>query len=83
MYTVSMTKFIKKQRTNNILLRLIGNISGSIFTFFLLKEIRCEKKNHKLRAKIFAKMGSVFERLQDKWATYYISSSKNKYTLTS
>ena len=78
-----MTKFIKKQRTNNILLRLIGNISGSIFTFFLLKEIRCEKKNHKLRAKIFAKMGSVFERLDDKWATYYTSSSINKYTLTS
>ena len=30
---------IEEQKTNNILLRLIGNICGSIFTFFLLKEI--------------------------------------------
>ena len=82
-YTVNMIKPIKKEKTNNILLRFIGNVSGSIFTFFLLKEIRSEKKNHKLKAKVFAKIGSLFERPQNKWATYYTSSSKDKYTLVS
>ena len=78
-----MIKPIKREKTNNILLRFIGNVSGSIFTFFLLKEIRSEKKNHKLRAKVFAKIGNLFEIPQNKWATYYISSSKDKYTLVS
>jgi hypothetical protein len=67
-----MKKLIKKQKTNNILLRFIGNICGSIFTFFLLKEIRADDKRHKLRAKMFAKICSLFEKGQDKWATYYI-----------
>jgi len=78
-----MRDFIRKEKTNNILLRLIGNICGSIFTFFLLKEIRADDKRHVLRAKMFAKISSLFEKGQNKWATYYTSSSKDKYTLVS
>lgn len=67
-----MKNFIKKEKTNNILLRLIGNISGSIFTFFLIREIRAEDKGHVLRAKMFAKICSPFGKAQNKWATYYV-----------
>lgn len=71
-YNKNMKKFIRKEKTNNILLRFIGNICGSIFTFFLLKEIRADDKRHALRARMFAKISSLFEKGQDKWATYYI-----------
>jgi formate/nitrite transporter FocA (FNT family) len=67
-----MKKLIKKEKTNNILLRFIGNICGSIFTFFLIKEIKAEDKSHKIRAKIFAKICNPFGKAQNKWATYYI-----------
>jgi hypothetical protein len=64
--------FIRKEKTNNPILRFIGNICGSIFTFFLIKEINAEDKNHKLRAKMFAKICSPFGKAQNKWGTYYI-----------
>ena len=67
-----MKEFIRKEKTNNILLRLVGNISGSIFTFFLIREIRAEDKGHVLRAKMFAKICSPFGKAQNKWATYYV-----------
>lgn len=67
-----MRDFIRKEKTNNLVLRFIGNISGSIFTFFLLKEIRAEDKNHIVRARVFAKIYSPFGKAQNKWATYYI-----------
>jgi len=67
-----MKDFIRKEKTNNLVLRLIGNISGSIFTFFLIREIRAEDKGHVLRAKMFAKMCSPFGKAQNKWATYYV-----------
>lgn len=67
-----MKKFIKKQKTNNLVLRFIGNVSGSIFTFFLLKEIRAEDKNHMVGARVFAKICNPFGKAQNKWATYYI-----------
>lgn len=67
-----MKDFIRKEKTNNLVLRLIGNISGSIFTFFLIREIRAEDKGHVLRAKMFAKICSPFGKAQNKWATYYV-----------
>jgi hypothetical protein len=67
-----MKKFIKKEKTNNLVLRFIGNISGSIFTFFLIKEIKAEDRNHKIRAIVFARICSPFGKAQNKWATYYI-----------
>jgi hypothetical protein len=67
-----MRDFIRKEKTNNLVLRFIGNISGSIFTFFLIREIRAENKNRILRAKIFAKICNPFGKIQNKWATYYI-----------
>jgi len=71
-YNKNMKKFIKKQKTNNLVLRFIGNVSGSIFTFFLIREIRAEDKNHIIRAKMFAKISNPFGKAQNKWATYYI-----------
>lgn len=67
-----MKNFIRKEKTNNLVLRFIGNVSGSIFTFFLIKEIRAENKNHILRATILAKICTPFGKAQNKWATYYI-----------
>ena len=67
-----MKDFIRKEKTNNLVLRLIGNISGSIFTFFLIREIRAEDKGHVLKAKMFAKIYSPFGKAQNKWATYYV-----------
>lgn len=67
-----MKDFIRKEKTNNLVLRFIGNISGSIFTFFLIREIRAEDKDHMLRAKMFAKICSPFGKAQNKWATYYV-----------
>jgi hypothetical protein len=67
-----MKEFTRKEKTNNLVLRFIGNISGSIFTFFLIKEIRAEDKNHILRAKMFAKICNPFGKAQNKWATYYV-----------
>ena len=67
-----MKDFIRKEKTNNLVLRFIGNISGSIFTFFLIREIRAEDKGHVLRAKMFAKICSPFGKAQNKWATYYV-----------
>jgi hypothetical protein len=67
-----MKKFIKKQKTNNLALRFIGNVSASIFTFFLIREIRAEDKNQTIRAKTFAKICNFFGKAQDRWATYYI-----------
>jgi hypothetical protein len=67
-----MKDFIRKEKTNNLILRFIGNISGSIFTFFLIREIRAEDKGRVLRAKMFAKICSPFGKAQNKWATYYV-----------
>ena len=67
-----MRNFIKKEKTNNLVLRLIGNVSGSIFTFFLIREIRAENKNRMVIARVFAKICNPFGKAQNKWATYYI-----------
>jgi formate/nitrite transporter FocA (FNT family) len=64
--------FIKKEKTNNLILRFIGNVCGSIFTFFLIREIKAENKNHIIRPKMFAKVCNPFGKAQNKWATYYI-----------
>lgn len=53
------------------MLRLIGNISGSISTYFLLREIRSEDKDRPSRAKLYAKLFCLFEIPQKKWGTYY------------
>ena len=67
-----MRDFIRKEKTNNLVLRFIGNICGSIFTFFLIREIRAEHKNHLIRAIIFARISAPFGKAQNKWATYYV-----------
>jgi lipid-A-disaccharide synthase-like uncharacterized protein len=67
-----MRNFIRKEKTNNLVLRLIGNVSGSIFTFFLIREIRAENKNRMVVARVFAKICNPFGKAQNKWATYYI-----------
>jgi hypothetical protein len=66
-----MLKFEKHIQTRNPALRSIGNISGSISVYFLMKEIRSEDKKNNLRAKVFAKLFSIFERPQKRWGTYY------------
>lgn len=67
-----MLDLVKQQKTNNLFLRLIGNVSGSIFAFLIIRVIRNEDKGHNLRAKMFAKICPPFSNAQDKWATYYI-----------
>ncbi len=68
-----MMNFEKHIQTKNPLLRSIGNISGSISVYFLMKEIRSEDKNNDLSAKIFAKLFVLFEKPQKRWGTYYTS----------
>lgn len=68
-----MLNFEKHIKTRNPALRSIGNISGSISTYFLMKEIRAEDKDNNLRAKAFAKLFSIFEKPQKRWGTYYIA----------
>jgi hypothetical protein len=67
-----MLNFEKHIQTRNPALRSVGNISGSISTYFLMKEIRAEDKDNNLRARIFAKLFLIFEKPQKKWGTYYI-----------
>jgi len=66
-----MLNFEKHNQTNNPVLRLIGNTSGSISTYFLMKEIRAEDKNNSNSAKVFAKLFFIFEKPQKRWGTYY------------
>ena len=66
-----MLNFEKHIQTKNPALRLIGNTSGSISTYFLTKEIRAEDKNHVALAKTFAKLFMIFEKPQKRWGTYY------------
>lgn len=70
-----MLNLVKQQRTNNLILRLIGNVSGSIFAFFIIRVVKNENKGRNLRAKMFAKLCPPFSKAQDKWATYYIDKS--------
>jgi hypothetical protein len=67
-----MLNFEKHIQTKNPVLRSIGNTSGSISTYFLMREIHAEDKNNNLRAKAFAKLFSIFEKPQKKWGTYYV-----------
>jgi hypothetical protein len=66
-----MLNFEKHLRTKNPVLRLIGNTSGSISNYFLIKEIHSEDKDNVGRAKVFSKLFSIFEKPQNKWGTYY------------
>lgn len=66
-----MLNFEKHIKTRNLVLRLIGNVSGSISIYFLMKEIRAEKKNNDRRARTFAKLFFIFEKPQRRWGTYY------------
>lgn len=67
-----MLNFEKHIQTRNPVLRSIGNISGSISTYFLMKEIHAEDKDNNLRARVFAKLFLIFEKPQKRWGTYYI-----------
>lgn len=69
----------KHEKTKNILFRALGNVSGSISTFFLIRVIRCENKNHMGRAIFYNKLFKVFEYPQNKWGTFYIYNSKGNY----
>jgi len=70
-------KIVKHEKTSNRVLRLIGNVSGSISTFFLLRCVRFEKKNYKYPAIIAGSLFKLFEKPQNKWGTYYeLSKSK-------
>lgn len=69
-----MFNFEKHIQTRNPVLRLIGNVSGSISTYFLMREIRSEDKDRTNRAKLYAKLFYFFEIPQKKWGTYYTSS---------
>jgi hypothetical protein len=66
-----MLNFEKHIKTRNPVLRFIGNTSGSISTYFLMKEIRAEDKENISRAKTFAKLFRIFEKPQKLWGTYY------------
>jgi hypothetical protein len=66
-----MLNFEKHLRTKNLVLRLIGYISGSISNYFLIKVIRAEDKNNIGRAKVFSKLFSIFEKPQNRWDAYY------------
>jgi hypothetical protein len=70
-----MLNFQKHIKTRNPVFRLIGNISGSISTYFLIKEIRAEDKNHITLAKTFAKLFMIFEKPQKRWGTYYTTQT--------
>lgn len=72
-----MLNFEKHIRTRNPILRLVGNISGSISTFFLMREIRSEDRDNVSRAKLYAKLFRIFEGPQNKWGTYYTSELKS------
>lgn len=66
-----MLNFEKHIKTRNPVLRLIGNVSGSISVYFLIRGIRAEDKDNTIRAKTFAKLFHIFEKPQNRWGTYY------------
>lgn len=68
-----MLNFEKHIQTRNPVLRLIGNVSGSISIYFLMREIRSEDKDRPNRSKLYAKLFHLFEIPQEKWGTYYTS----------
>lgn len=68
-----MLNFEKHIQTRNPVLRLIGNVSGSVSTYFLMREIRSEDKDRPNHAKLYAKLFYLFEIPQKKWGTYYTS----------
>jgi hypothetical protein len=72
-----MLNFEKHLRTKNPVLRLIGNTSGSISNYFLIKEIHSEDKDNVGRAKLYAKLFRIFEGPQNKWGTYYTAELKS------
>jgi hypothetical protein len=72
-----MVNFEKHIKTRNPLLRLVGNTSGSISTYFLTREIRSEDKGNFGRAKRYAKLFRIFEKPQNRWATYYTRELKS------
>lgn len=72
-----MINFEKHVRTKNPILRLVGNVSGSISTLFLMREIRSEDRDNASRAKLYAKLFRIFEGPQNKWGTYYTGELKS------
>ena len=71
-----MLKFEKHIQTRNPLFRLIGNVSGSISVYFLMREIRSEDRDNTTRAKVYARLFLLFEIPQKKWGTYFTSEIK-------
>ncbi len=72
-----MINFEKHIKTRNPALRFVGNVSGSISTYFLMREIRSEDKNNNSRARLYARLYRIFEKPQNKWGTYYTSDIKS------
>jgi hypothetical protein len=72
-----MLNFEKHNRTRNPVLRLVGNVSGSVSNYFLMREIRSEDKDNNSRAKLYAKLFRIFEGPQNKWGTYYTAELKS------
>lgn len=67
-----MKNITRVENTNNKVLRSIGNISGSISTYFLVREINAEDRHYVKRAKVYAKLFRIFEFPQKKWGTHYL-----------
>jgi hypothetical protein len=72
-----MLNLEKKIRSKNLVLRLIGNISGSISVYYLIRGIRAEDKNNANRSKLYAKLFRIFEKPQNRWGTYYTGNLNN------
>lgn len=63
---------IKHQKTSNILLRWVGNISGDIATGHILKCVYLdEDENWGLRYKYHSVMYRFLNKPYAKWGTYY------------
>lgn len=62
----------KKEHTNNRVLRIIGNASGAIGHFAILKCVRNENKNRLKRAKLWERVFRVFDKPCSWWGTFYV-----------
>jgi len=59
-------------RTDNVLLRKIGGISGSIGHAGLVRSLRLDHNdNNGIRFKIYCKIFSIFGKISHKWEDYY------------
>lgn len=68
----SRMKFTKMERTNNPILRWIGNTAGNLSTASLMRAIYLDEEGgYHLEVWFHAKVWNLLHPVYDRWGTYY------------